>query len=92
MLYFALNDICIDDVKKCNAVLDQLAGGNTRTKRGADVAALLEMALLTEGTYEATVDSVSATEITFTPPALPAGDYAVIVNVDGQAGRRSCGD
>merc|ERR550539_395423 len=32
----------------------------------------------------ATVDSVSATAITFTPPALPAGDYDVIVNVDGQ--------
>ena len=42
------------------------------------------MALLTEGTYEATVTSVSSSNITFTTPALPAGEYDVIVSVDGQ--------
>ena len=79
-----LADVCQTDVKACIAMLNNLDGGNSRKKRAADEAALLEMALLSEGTYEATVDSVSATEITFTPPALPAGDYDVIVNVDGQ--------
>merc|ERR1712180_104624 len=42
------------------------------------------MALLTEGTYEATVTGISDTEITFLPPALPAGTYEVIINVEGQ--------
>ena len=80
-------DICASgDVRACNAWLNQKSGegSSSRKKRAANEAELLEMALLTDGTFEATVDSVSATEITFTPPALPAGDYDVIINVDGQ--------
>ena len=79
-----LADVCQTDVHACVAMLNNLDGGASRKKRAADEAALLEMALLSEGTFEATVDSVTATTITFTPPALPAGDYDVIVNVDGQ--------
>merc|ERR550517_33531 len=55
-----------------------------RTRRAADETALLEMALLTEGTYEATVTAATTTSLTFTPPALPAGQYDVIINVEGQ--------
>ena len=45
-----------------------------------DEDALLEMALLTEGSYGATVTAVSATTLTFSFPALPAGSYNLIVN------------
>ena len=52
----------------------------SRTRRSADEEALLEMALLNEGSYEATITSVSDTSITFSFPQLPAGRYDIIVN------------
>ena len=53
---------------------------NSRSRRSADEEALLEMALLTEGSYEASISSVSDTSVTFSFPQLPAGRYDIIVN------------
>ena len=94
-----LEEICMSDAQRCTEMVNELqqAWGRQkisaeeddeetllRTRRAADETALLEMALLTEGTYEATVTAATTTSLTFTPPALPAGQYDVIINVMGQ--------
>ena len=79
-----MDEVCESDAEKCLHLINKRSADSPRSKRSADEDALLEMALLTEGTYEATVTSVSSSNITFTTPALPAGEYDVIVSVDGQ--------
>ena len=59
---------------------------HSRTKRAVDEEALWEMALLTKGSYEATVSAVSDTSITLSFPELPAGKYTVVVNRKGGVG------
>eukprot|EP00090_Calanus_glacialis_P017096 TRINITY_DN2671_c0_g1_i4.p1 TRINITY_DN2671_c0_g1~~TRINITY_DN2671_c0_g1_i4.p1 ORF type:complete len:4502 (+),score=1148.36 TRINITY_DN2671_c0_g1_i4:1085-13507(+) len=77
-------DVCSTDAIKCNHMINKRSTSTSRSKRAANEEELLEMALMTEGTYEAEVTAVTETSVTFTAPALPAGDYDVIVNVDGQ--------
>ena len=79
-----LDAICRTDVLKCNEMLNNMFSSRSQFKRSANEAKLLEMALLTEGTYQADVVSVDSTSITFLPPALPAGEYDIIINVEGQ--------
>ena len=79
------DEICQTDVEECNRRLAKMADAedeqsNGRSRRSADEEALLEMALLTEGSYEASISSVSDTSVTFSFPQLPAGRYDVIVN------------
>merc|ERR1740128_594120 len=74
----------MSDAAKCNHMINKRSAPPSRVKRTANEEELLEMALMTEGTYEAEVTAVTETSVTFTAPALPAGDYDVIVNVDGQ--------
>jgi len=79
-----LFEVCMTDSNKCNHMIRKRSVSASRSKRAANEEELLEMALMSEGTYEATVTAVTDTSVTFTAPALPAGDYDVIVNVDGQ--------
>ena len=58
----------------------------TRSKRSVDEEGLVEMALLTEGSYEGTVSAVSATQLTVSFTELPAGKYTVIVNIQDGVG------
>ena len=83
-LEILMEEVCKSDADKCLHMISKRSTDSPRSKRSANEAELLEMALLTEGTYEATVTSVTSSNITFTTPALPAGDYNVIVSVDGQ--------
>merc|ERR1712106_739591 len=76
--------VCMTDAAKCNHMINKRSAPSSRVKRAANEEELLEMALMTTGTYEAEVTAVTETTVTFTAPALPAGDYDVIVNVDGQ--------
>ena len=82
--YRLTDEICQTDAEECNRRLAMLADAydrsNSRSRRSADEEALLEMALLTEGSYEASISSVSDTSVTFTFPQLPAGRYDIIVN------------
>ena len=82
--YRLTDEICQTDAEECNRRLAMLADAydraKSRTRRSADEEALLEMALLNEGSYEATITSVSDTSITFSFPQLPAGRYDIIVN------------
>ena len=82
--YRLTDEICQTDADECNRRLAMLADAydqaNSRSKRSADEEALLEMALLTEGSYEASISSVSDTSVTFSFPQLPAGKYDIIVN------------
>merc|ERR1719402_2142959 len=71
-----------------NSLFNEKSDLNVRKKRASE-AVLLEMVLLTENTFEATVTDVSSTSVTFTTPSLPAGDYDVIVNVDGEGNAKS---
>merc|ERR1712106_551167 len=77
-------EVCMTDAAKCNHMINKRSAPSSRVKRAANEEELLEMALMTTGTYEAEVTAVTETTVTFTAPALPAGDYDVIVNVDGQ--------
>merc|ERR1712106_915970 len=77
-------EVCMTDAIKCNHMINKRSAPSSRVKRAANEEELLEMALMTTGTYEAEVTAVTETTVTFTAPALPAGDYDVIVNVDGQ--------
>ena len=80
-----LQEVCNDDTAKCIHLINKRSTDYlSREKRSADEDSLLEMALMTEGTYEATVDDVTGTSVTFTTPALPAGDYDVIISSEGQ--------
>ena len=80
-----MHEVCNDDITKCIHLINKRSTEFlSRDKRSADEDSLLEMALMTEGTYEATVDDVTATSVTFTTPALPAGDYDVIISSEGQ--------
>merc|ERR1712106_1067281 len=79
-----MEEVCMTDAIKCNHMINKRSAPTSRSKRAANEEELLEMALMTEGTYEAEVTAVTETSVTFTAPALPAGDYDVIVNVDGQ--------
>ena len=82
--YRLTDEICQTDAEECNRRLAMFADAydraKSRTRRSADEEALLEMALLNEGSYEATITSVSDTSITFSFPQLPAGRYDIIVN------------
>ena len=82
--YRLTDEICQTDAEECNRRLGMFADAydraKSRTRRSVDEEALLEMALLNEGSYEATVTSVSDTSITFSFPQLPAGRYDIIVN------------
>ena len=82
--YRLTDEICQTDAEECNRRLavfaDAYDQAKSRTRRSADEEALLEMALLNEGSYEATITSVSDTSITFSFPQLPAGRYDIIVN------------
>ena len=82
--YRLTDEICQTDADECNRRLAMLADAydrsNSRSRRSADEEALLEMALLTEGSYEASISSVSDTSVTFSFPQLPAGRYDIIVN------------
>ena len=82
--YRLTDEICQTDAEECNRRLAMLADAydrsNSRSRRSADEEALLEMALLTEGSYEASISSVSDTSVTFSFPQLPAGRYEIIVN------------
>ena len=85
-----IDDICgIDgDVMMCqhmiNEMLSNQMGETTHNIfRRATTEELLEMSLSGE-TFEADVTSVTSTAIAFEVPALPAGKFNVIVNVDGQ--------
>ena len=82
--YRLTDEICQTDAEECNRRLAMLADAydqtNSRSRRSADEDALLEMALLTEGSYEASISSVSDTSVTFSFPQLPAGKYDIIVN------------
>ena len=82
--YRLTDEICQTDAEECNRRLGMFADAydraKSRTRRSADEEALLEMALLNEGSYEATITSVSDTSITFSFPQLPAGRYDIIVN------------
>merc|ERR1719483_1010979 len=79
-----MEEVCMTDAIKCNHMINKRSVPFSRSKRAANEEELLEMALMTAGTYEADVTTVTDTTVTFTTPALPAGDYDVIVNVDGQ--------
>ena len=72
----------------CAKRLEKLSKDNSvlRKKRNTDEVGLIEMALLTENSYEGTVSSVSDTSLTFTFDELPAGTYEVIVNIQGGKG------
>ena len=82
--YRLTDEICQTDAEECNRRLAMFADAydqaKSRTRRSVDEEALLEMALLNEGSYEATITSVSDTSITFSFPQLPAGRYDIIVN------------
>ena len=82
--YRLTDEICQTDAEECNRRLGMFADAydwaKSRTRRSVDEEALLEMALLNEGSYEATITSVSDTSITFSFPQLPAGRYDIIVN------------
>ena len=82
--YRLTDEICQTDAEECNRRLAMFADAydqaKSRTRRSADEEALLEMALLNEGSYEATITSVADTSITFSFPQLPAGRYDIIVN------------
>ena len=82
--YRLTDEICQTDAEECNRRLavfaDAYDQAKSRTRRSADEEALLEMALLNEGSYEATITSVSDNSITFSFPQLPAGRYDIIVN------------
>ena len=82
--YRLTDEICQTDAEECNRRLAMFADAydqaKSRTRRSTDEEALLEMALLNEGSYEATITSVSDTSITFSFPQLPAGRYDIIVN------------
>ena len=82
--YRLTDEICQTDAEECNRRLGMFADAydqaKSRTRRSVDEEALLEMALLNEGSYEATITSVSDTLITFSFPQLPAGRYDIIVN------------
>ena len=72
----------------CAKRLEKLSNKNSpsRRKRNTNEVGLIEMALLTENSYEGTVSSVSDTSLTFTFDELPAGTYEVIVNIQGGKG------
>ena len=82
--YRLTDEICQTDAEECNRRLgifsDAYDQAKSRTRRSVDEEALLEMALLNEGSFEATITSVSDTSITFSFPQLPAGRYDIIVN------------
>ena len=84
--YRLTDEICQTDAEECNRRLAVFADAyddqqtNSRRRRSADEDTLLEMALLTEGSYEASISSVSDTSVTFSFPQLPAGKYDIIVN------------
>ena len=81
-----LNEICVTDVLKCM----QLVNSNNQVsivKRSTE-SQLLEMALGSE-TFSATVSSSSASSVTFSVPEIPAGQYNVIVYVEGQGNAMS---
>ena len=61
----------------------------SRKRRATDEVGLIEMALLTEDSYEGTVSAVSDTSITVTFSSLPAGSYDVVVNIQGGIGSAS---
>ena len=80
-----MHEVCNDDIAKCVHLINKRSTDYlSRDKRSADEDSLLEMALMTEGTYEATVNNVTTTSVTFTTPALPAGDYDIIISSEGQ--------
>ena len=72
----------------CAKRLEKLSNNNSpsRRKRNTNEVGLIEMALLTENSFEGTVSSVSDTSLTFTFDELPAGTYEVIVNIQGGKG------
>ena len=54
-----MQEVCNDDTAKCIHLINKRSTDYlSREKRSADEDSLLEMALMTEGTYEATVDDV----------------------------------
>ena len=55
-----------------------------RKKRSTNEKELIEAALNSESSHEATVVSVSDATIVVQPPPLPAGGYNIILYVDGQ--------
>ena len=81
-----IDDICgIDgDVIKCQELIEsQMSESSHNIFKRATNEELLEMSISGE-TFEAEVSSVTSTSISFEVPALPAGNFNVIVNVDGQ--------
>ena len=83
-----LYEICLDDVGKCLHTINKRDTELGRHKREVseeeEEDILLEMAFDIDGTYEATVINVTDTDVVFTIPALPAGQYDVIIFSDGQ--------
>jgi len=69
---------CADMVNLITEKRDSLS----RRKRSTDEEGLVEMALLTEGSFEGTVTAVSPTELSVTFTELPAGTYTVIVALE----------
>ena len=83
--WMLLEEICETDVSKCQEMMDmKFLMPHRRRKRSVDEEYLLEMALLTEGTYSTTITSNNATSVSFQSPILPAGEYNVILYVEGQ--------
>merc|ERR1719483_104165 len=58
----------------------------SRRKRSATEEDLIEMALLTEGSFEGIVSAVTDTSLSFAFTALPAGKYNIIINIKGGVG------
>ena len=75
------------DMEQCHGLRARLMNENrNRKKRSVGEEGLIEMALLTKGSYEGTVSAVSPTELTVSFPELPAGTYSVIVNIQSGVG------
>ena len=78
-----IDDICRSDVSMCQRMVLGMSKSSHNIVKRATNEELLEMSISGE-IFEAEVSSVSSTSISFEVPALPAGNFNVIVNVDGQ--------
>ena len=80
------NEICKEFPNECWARILKTKGKKHSRNRRSTVQELIEMSPLAENSFEADVTSVSVNSIQLTFPNLPAGEYDIIVNIEGSTG------